>query len=57
MNNEGYPLYGDEDPQVAVNTRDIQALNQEVAGFQNGLNSIQSEVNTAHQDIDILKGK
>ena len=51
MNNEGYPIYGEEeDPQVAINTRDIATLNQEVASFQ-------TEINTATQDIDILKGK
>ena len=51
MNNEGYPIYGEEeDPQVAINTRDIAALNQEVGNFQ-------TEINTATQDIDILKGK
>ena len=49
MNNEGYPIYGEEeDPQVAINTRDIATLNQEVASFQ-------TEINTATQDIDILK--
>jgi predicted secreted protein len=51
MNNEGYPIYGEEeDPQVAINTRDMAALNQEVG-------SLQTETNIANQDINILQGR
>ena len=57
MNNEGYPLYGEDDPQTAINTRDIAALNQEVATLQSGLNSFQSEINTVTQDISIIQGR
>ena len=50
MNNEGYPLYGEDDPQTAINTRDIAALNQEVATFQ-------SEINTVTQGISLIQGR
>ena len=43
MNNAGYPLYGEDDPQTAVNTRDIAALQEEMVAIEGQIKTLQDD--------------